>query len=62
MAPVKPVPVMATLVPAGPLLGVKLVMVGESVTVKLLIEVADPVSVVTEIGPVVALAGTVVRI
>ena len=59
VAPVKLVPLMATLVPAGPFAGVKLVIVGGLITVKLLALVAAPLGVLTPIGPVVALAGTV---
>ena len=59
MAPVKFVPLMVTLVPTGPLVGEKLVMVGGLVTVKLLLLVAVPSGVVTLTGPVVAPAGTV---
>jgi hypothetical protein len=50
-----------TLVPTGPLVGVKLVIVGAlAVTVKLLALAAVPPDVVTLIAPVVAPAGTVV--
>ena len=60
VAPVKFVPLMATLVPAGPLVGVKLVIVGGlAVTVKLLALVAVPPDVVTLSAPVEAPAGTV---
>jgi hypothetical protein len=62
VAPVKFVPLIATLVPTGPLVGVKLVIVGGLGgvdTVKLLALVAVPPGVVTLIGPVVAPAGTV---
>ena len=63
VAPVRLVPVIATLVPAVPDAGVKLVMVGDGcVTVKALGEVALPPGVVTRIEPVVAAAGTVVVI
>ena len=59
VAPVKFVPLMVTLVPTGPLVGVKPVMVGAGrVTVKLAVLVAVPTAVVTAIGPVVAPAGT----
>jgi hypothetical protein len=57
VAPVRVVPVIVTLVPTGPLVGVKLVIVG--VTVKLLALVAVPPAVVTLSSPVVAAAGTV---
>jgi hypothetical protein len=59
VAPVKLVPLIVTLVPAGPLVGVKLVIVGGIRTVKLLALVAVPPAVVTLSGPVVAPAGTV---
>ena len=61
VAPVKFVPLIVTLVPVGPLVGVKLVIVGAlAVTVKLLALVAVPPGVVTLSEPVVAPAGTVV--
>ena len=50
---------MVTMVPTGPLAGVKLVIVGGFTTVKLLPVVAVPPGVLTLIGPVVAPAGTV---
>src|SRR5712691_810963 len=60
VAPVKLVPLMVTLVPTGPLVGVKLEIVGELlVTVKLTALLAVPPAVVTLIGPLVAPAGTV---
>ena len=59
VAPVKLVPLMVTLVPTGPLAGVKLVIVGGLITVKLLALVAVPPGVVTVMGPDVAPAGTV---
>ena len=60
VAPVKAVPVSVTLVPTGPLVGVKLVIVGAlAVTVKLLLLVAVPPGVVTLSGPPVAPLGTV---
>ena len=60
LAPVKFVPVIVTLVPTGPLAGVKLVIVGAlALTVKLAELVAVPPGVVTLTGPVVAPAGTV---
>src|SRR6266480_2841072 len=61
-APLKLVPLIVTLVPTGPLLGVKLVIVGGLITVKLLALLAVPSGVVTLIGPLVAPAGTVVVI
>ena len=59
VAPVKLVPLMVTLVPTGPLVGSKLVIVGGLTTVKALLLVAVPPGVVTLSGPVVAPAGTV---
>jgi len=59
VAPVRFVPVMTTLVPTDALVGLKLVIVGEPTTVKLLALVAVPPGVVTAIGPVVAPLGTV---
>src|SRR5258708_11569900 len=60
VAPVKFVPLIVTLVPAGPLAGATLVIVGGlAVTVKLLALVAVPPGVVTLPGLVVAPAGTV---
>src|SRR5213595_2179662 len=59
LAPVKLVPLMVTLVPTGPLLGVKLEIVGGLMTVKLAALLAVPSEVVTLIGPLVAPAGTV---
>ena len=60
VAPVKFVPLMVTLVPTGPLVGVKLVMVGGFTTVNEPVLVAVPAGVVTLSVPVVAPAGTVV--
>ena len=60
LAPVKFVPLIVTLVPVDPLVGVKLVIVGAlALTVKLAALVAVPAGVVTLTGPVVAPAGTV---
>ena len=59
VAPVKFVPLIVTLVPVGPLVGVRLAIVGAGMTVKLLALVAEPPGVVTLTGPVVAVAGTV---
>jgi hypothetical protein len=58
------VPVIVRAVPDVPMVGVKLVIVGsvEVVTVKGVLLVAEPAGVVTTMGPVVAPAGTVVRI
>jgi hypothetical protein len=47
VAPVKPVPLMVTLVPTAPLVGVKEVIVGGVVTVKLVELVPVPCAVVT---------------
>src|SRR6267143_1568864 len=61
VAPVKFVPLIVTLAPTGPLVGVKLVSVGAlaTTTVNALALVAVPAGVVTLSGPVVAPAGTV---
>ena len=60
VAPVKFVPLIVTLVPTGPLAGVKLEIVGAlAATVKLLALLAVPPGVVTLSGPVVAPVGTV---
>jgi hypothetical protein len=59
VAPVNPVPVIVTLLPAGPLVGVKLVIVGGGTTVNALLLIAVPAGVVTLSVPVVAPAGTV---
>jgi hypothetical protein len=57
VAPAKFVPLIVTLVPAAPLVGVKPVIVGA--TMKLAALVAVPPDVVTLSGPVVAPFGTV---
>jgi hypothetical protein len=59
VVPVKFVPAIVTTVPTRPLAGVKPVIVGDATIVKELALVAVPAGVVTTIGPVVALAGTV---
>ena len=59
VAPVKLLPVTVTAAPIPPLVGVKSVIVGAGMTVKLVLLVAVPPGVVTAIGPVVAPAGTV---
>ena len=59
VASVKLVPLMVTLVPTGPLVGAKLVIVGKFTTVKLVALVAVPPGVMTLTVPVVAPAGTV---
>src|SRR5215472_14195871 len=59
VAPVKFAPWMSTLVPTGPLGGVKeLIAGGDGVTVNGPPVVSVPPGVVTEIGPVVAPTGT----
>ena len=60
-APKKPVPVMSTEEPSGPLVGVNEVIVGtgEAVTSKLVTLVAVPSAFITAIGPSLAPAGTV---
>jgi hypothetical protein len=58
VAPVKLAPEIATLVPTGPLVGVKLVIRSATRKVNGAV-VAVPAGFVTLIGPVVALAGTV---
>jgi hypothetical protein len=61
VAAVNFVPLIVTLVPTGPLVGVKLVIVGAlAMTVNALALVAVPSGVVTLIGPVLAPGGTVV--
>ena len=60
VAPVKFAPLIVTLVPTGPLVGVKLVIAGAvGAIVKLPALVAVPPAVVTLSGPVVAPAGAV---
>jgi hypothetical protein len=63
VAPVKFVPLIVTLVPTGPLAGVKAAIAGAGAltTVKSIALVALPPGVVTLSGPVVAPAGTVAR-
>ena len=58
VAPVKLVPVIVTLVPAGPLVGVKLIIL-TCVGVKLAVLVALPLGVSTEIGPALCPPGEV---
>ena len=62
LAPVKPLPLIVTVVPAGPLVGVKPLIVGALVRVKLPLLVVLPAGVVTVIGPLLALLGTVALI
>jgi hypothetical protein len=59
VVPVKSVPLMVTLIPTGPMGGVKAVIAGGLITVKLAALVAVPAGVVTLIDPVVAPDGTV---
>jgi hypothetical protein len=61
LAPVYPDPVIATVVPTTPLIGLKLVIVGggEGFTVNDVDEVTVPGGAVTVIGPVMAPLGTV---
>jgi hypothetical protein len=59
VAPVRFVPLIVTVAPTVPLAGVKLVIVGAGMTVKLAALVAVPPGVVTLSVPVVAPAGTV---
>lgn len=56
VAPVKPVPVMMTTVPAGPITGLKLVTPG--ITAKLVVLTPVPTALITLILPVVAPVGT----
>src|SRR5439155_12941122 len=63
VVPVKAVPLIVTVLPTGPLVGVKLVIVGGlAVAVNDLLLVAVPPGVVTLIWPVVAPLGTVAAI
>src|SRR5215471_6669907 len=57
VAPMNPLPVTVTFVPAGPLVGWKLVSTGRTSNVCLLVRVVPPFSL-TVIGPVVPVAGT----
>ena len=57
VAPKRFAPLMVTLAPSAPLVGVKLVRVGT--VMKLVALVAVPPAVVTLSGPAVAVAGTV---
>lgn len=57
--PVKPVPMIVTEVPGEPEVGVNEVIVGTTVTTKLVVLVPVPAGPVTRMGPVVAVAGTV---
>jgi len=59
VAPLKLVPLIVTLVPTGPLVGVKPVIAGGKTTVNALLLVAVPPGVVTPIGPIIVPAGTV---
>src|SRR5438046_10240079 len=62
VAPVKPEPLIVTLVPTAPLVGENELMLGATVTVKLVELVAVPLGVVTLIVPVVAPFGATVVI
>ena len=62
VVPVKFVPVMITLIPTPPLVGVKPVMVGRNMTVKLVALLAVPAAVIMVMSPVLAPAGTIVVI
>ena len=60
VAPLRLLPVIVTVVPTGPLVGLKeLIVGGPTVTVKALLLPPVPAAVVTLIGPVVAPVGTV---
>ena len=59
VAAVKFVPVIVTLLPTVPLMGLKLVIVGGLVTVNEVVLVAVPAGVLTLNVPLVAVAGTV---
>ncbi len=62
VAPARPEPVTVTLVPSGPLVGEKPVILGRTRMVNEVALVAVPAGVVTEIGPLVAPLGTVASI
>ena len=57
-----PAPLIVTLLPSNPLVGENELMLGGTITVKLVELVAVPPGVVTLIGPVVAPLGTEVLI
>lgn len=59
LAPGNAVPLIVTVAPTPPLVGVKLVIAGGGIIVKLFELAAVPAEVVTAIGPVVAPEGTV---
>ena len=59
VASVKLAPVITTLVPTGPVVGVKLVIVGGKPITNVVTEVAVPVGAITVMGPVVVPAATV---
>src|SRR6058998_2503886 len=60
VAPLRLLPVIVTVVPTGPLVGLKeLILGGPAVTVKALLLPPVPAAVLTLIGPVVAPLGTV---
>lgn len=58
-APVKALPLIVTVAPIPPLVGVKLLIAGGGMTVKFAELVPIPPGVVTDIDPVVAPEGTV---
>ena len=60
VAPLQFVPLIVTLAPSGPLVGVKPAIVGGLTTAKLVALVAVPPGVTTIIGPDVAPVGTAV--
>src|ERR1700694_1561236 len=62
LVPVTVVPVIVTVLPTGPLLGLKPLIVGGMVTVKLLLLVAWPLGVARLSGPLLAPLGTVALI
>lgn len=62
VAPVNAVPVIVTVAPTPPLVGVKPVIVGAEMKVKFVELCAVPPGVVTAIGPVLAPEGTVALI
>ena len=59
VVPANPLPAIVTLVPTGPLVGVKEVRLGATMTVKSVALVPVPAGLVTLIFPVVAPVGTV---
>jgi hypothetical protein len=59
VTPVKPVPLIVTVAPLNPAVGLKLLTTGTDPTVKTVPLVPVPVAVVTVMFPVIAVAGTV---